>query len=183
MLKYSLVSLFLCAACALAQSPAAAADNPLSGGIKMAYGIAKNNVTKAAAKMPDENYAYKPTPDVRSFGQVVGHVTDANYTFCSAAQGEKAPVSGIEKSKSTKAELVQALEASFQYCDKVYGALTDANAAELVKFRGGDAAKLAVLAFNNMHDYEHYGNMVTYMRLKGIVPPSSEPRPAPAEKK
>ncbi len=182
MLKCSLLALALCGGYAFAQAPSAP-DNPLSSGIKAAYAVAKNNVTKAAAKMPEENYAFKPTPDVRSFGQLVGHVADANYMFCSVVQGEKAPVSGIEKSKSTKADLVQALESSFQYCDKVYGALTDANAAELVKFMGGDRAKLAVLSFNNMHDYEHYGNMVTYMRLKGIVPPSSEPRPAPAEKK
>jgi uncharacterized damage-inducible protein DinB len=184
MLKHSLYSLVLCSLCAFGQA-AGSAENPLSGGIKMAYGIAKNNVTKAAAKMPDENYSFKATPDVRSFGQLVGHVSDANYAFCSAVLGEKPPVSGIEKTKTTKADLVEALAGSFQYCDKAYDGMTDANAAELVKFFGGDRAKLAVLAFNNMHDYEHYGNMVTYMRLKGIVPPSSEPRPAaaPAQKK
>jgi uncharacterized damage-inducible protein DinB len=182
MLKYSVYSLVLSCVCAFGQA-AGSAENPLSGGIKMAYGIAKNNVTKAAAKMPDENYSFKPTDDVRSFGQLVGHVSDANYMFCSTVLGEKPPVSGIEKSKTTKADLVQALTASFQYCDKAYDGMTDANAAELVKFFGGDRAKLTVLAFNNMHDYEHYGNMVTYMRLKGIVPPSSEPRPQAGAKK
>lgn len=184
MLKHSVYSLVLCSLCAFGQA-AGSTDNPLSGGIKAAYGIAKNNLTKAAAKMPEENYSFKATPDVRSFGQLVGHVSDANYTFCSAVLGEKPPVSGIEKTKTAKAELVEALSASFRYCDKAYDGMTDANAAELVKFFGNDRPKLAILAFNNMHDYEHYGNIVTYMRLKGIVPPSSEPRPdaAPKEKK
>jgi uncharacterized damage-inducible protein DinB len=180
MLKYSLSTLVLCAACAFGQAPA---DNPLSGGNKFMYGIVKNNLVKAAEKMPEENYSFKPTPDVRSFGQVVGHVSDANYMFCSAVLGEKAPVSDIEKTKTTKADLVQAIGDSFRYCDKAYDEMTDATATEKVKFFGRDSAKLSILAFNNMHDDEHYGNMVTYLRLKSIVPPSSEPRKAAPPKK
>jgi uncharacterized damage-inducible protein DinB len=149
----------------------------------MMYGIVKNNLLKAAEKMPESNYSFKPTPDVRSFGQVVGHVSDANYMFCSAVLGEKAPVTDIEKTKTTKADLVQAIGDSFRYCDKVYDEMTDAAAVEKMKFFGRDAAKLSILAFNNMHDDEHYGNMVTYLRLKNIVPPSSEQSKPAAPKK
>src|SRR5437773_1172939 len=88
------------------------AGNPLSAGAKRTYGIIKGYITRAAAKMPEEDYAFKPTPDVRSFGQIVGHITDENYGFCAAAAGEKPPVGGfepgavsIEKTKTAKADL------------------------------------------------------------------------------
>jgi uncharacterized damage-inducible protein DinB len=155
---------------------AQSASDPLSAGNKGLYSIIKTNLTKAAEKMPEENYGFKPTPDVRSFGQIVGHVADAQYLFCSAALGEKNPAPGIEKSKTSKADLVKALNDAVAYCDKAYDGLTDAHAAEIVKFFGRDQAKLSVLAFNNAHSDEHYGNLVTYMRLKGLVPPSSEGR-------
>jgi len=152
------------------------ASDPLSAGSKGVYNIVKNNVVKAAEKMPEENYAFKPTPEVRSFGQVVGHVADAQYAFCSVVLGEKNPAPGIEKSKTTKADLVQALKDAFAYCDKAYDGMTDAHATDTVKFFGHDSAKLTVLAFNSAHNDEHYGNLVTYMRIKGLIPPSSEPR-------
>jgi uncharacterized damage-inducible protein DinB len=152
------------------------APDPLSTGNKGLYNTVKNNLIKAAEKMPEENYGFKPTPEVRSFGQIVGHVADAQYLFCSAALGDKNPAPGIEKSKTTKADLVQALNDAFSYCDKAYNGMTDAHAAEIVTFFGRDQAKLTVLAFNSAHNAEHYGNIVTYMRMKGLVPPSSENR-------
>ncbi len=166
--------LFVLFGCLTFVASAQSADNPISTSVKNQYGMAKNNIVKGADKMSDENYAFKPTPEVRSFGQLIGHIADANYNFCSAVLGEQAPVRGIEKSKTTKADLVQALKDSFAYCDKAYDGMTDAAAPHTVKLFGREQAKLGVLTFNNMHDYEHYGNMVTYLRLKGIVPPSSE---------
>jgi uncharacterized damage-inducible protein DinB len=154
--------------------PLAAQSNPLSAGNKGLYTLVKNNVMKAAEKMPEANYAYKPTDAVRSFGQIVGHIADAQYLFCSAALGEKNPSPGIEKGKTSKADLVQALKDAFAYCDKAYDGMTDAHAADLVKFFGRDSTKLGVLSFNSAHNDEHYGNIVTYMRLKNLVPPSSE---------
>jgi uncharacterized damage-inducible protein DinB len=155
---------------------AQSATDPLSRGIKGIYNISKNDVARAAEKMPEENYSFKPTPEVRSFGQIIGHVADAQYLFCSAAAGETNPGLGIEKSKTTKADLVKAVNDAFAYCDKVYNAMTDAHAADTVKLFGQNQAKLTVLAFNSAHNMEHYGNLVTYMRIKGLVPPSSEPR-------
>jgi len=161
------------AAAALACSGAFAQDNPLSTGTKTLYGMIKGNLVKAAEKMPEANYAFKPTPEVRAFGQLIGHVADAQYMFCSAVKGET-KATDFEKTKTSKADLVAAIKESTAYCDSVYGAMTDANGAANVKFFGRDWNKLTILNFNVAHDNEHYGNIVTYMRLKGLVPPSSE---------
>ncbi len=161
----------LFAAAALASS--AFAQNPLSDGTKTLYGMIKGNLVKAAEKMPEENYSFQPDPKVRTFGQLIGHVADAQFAFCSAVKGEKKE-SNAEKSKTSKADLVAALKSSVEYCDGVFNAMTDAGAAQTVKFFGRDMAKLTILNFNVAHDNEHYGNIVTYMRIKGLVPPSSE---------
>ena len=89
-------------------------------------------IERAAEKMPEEEYGFKPDPAVRSFGQVLGHVADADYLFCSIALGENNPSPGVEKTKTTKAELTSALHDAFAYCGRAYDALTDAiSAAEL----------------------------------------------------
>jgi uncharacterized damage-inducible protein DinB len=149
--------------------------NPITASVKAPYEIVKGYITKSAAKVPEEHYAFKASPDVRTFGQILGHIADSNYGICAAAIGEKSPVSDIEKTKTTKADLAKALADSFAYCDKALAGMTDAKGAETVPFLGGQQmARLGVLGFNNNHDFEHYGNLVTYMRIKGIVPPSSE---------
>ncbi len=167
--------------------PAAAAvaqENPFSGFNKVAFGQMKTWILGAAEKMPEQNYTFRPTDSVRSFGQVVGHVADAQYMFCSIALGEKSPASAsIEQTKTTKSDLIPALKAAFSYCDKAYGTITDASAKETVKLFGSDMPKPIVLTVNDMHLSEHYGNLVTYLRLKNIVPPSSEPAPAAPAKK
>jgi uncharacterized damage-inducible protein DinB len=166
-----LITLLSVSACALA------VENPLSTAVKTQYGFAKNVITRSAEKVPAADYGFKATDEVRSFGQLVAHVADAQYGFCSAALGEKSPMTAsVEKTKTAKADLVLALKDAFAYCDKAYDGMTDASGAEMVKFFGRETPKLGVLTFSNMHDYEHYGNMVTYMRLKKIVPPSSEPK-------
>lgn len=155
-----------------------AQDNPLSSFTKTMYGQTKSVLLRSAEKMPEENYSFKPTEAVRGFGQIVGHVADAQYLFCSVALGEKNPGLDIEKTKTSKADLVAALKDAFAYCDKAYNGMTDATGSQIVKFFGRDMPKLGVLAFNSAHNMEHYGNIVTYMRLKNIIPPSSEPAPA-----
>ena len=158
-------------------------DNPLSTFNKYAYARVKDILLRSAEKMPEENYNSKPIDTVRSYGQIVGHVADAQYMFCSIALGEKNPAPKIEQSKTSKADLIAALKEAFAYCDKAYDGMTDASAAQMVKLFGNDAPKLGVLTVNNMHNMEHYGNLVTYMRLKNIVPPSSEPASPPQPKK
>jgi uncharacterized damage-inducible protein DinB len=152
------------------------AQNPISTGQKIFYGMVSHNVVAAAEKMPEESYGFKPTPEVRTFGELVGHTADAQRMFCSIAAGEKPEMMGIEKSKTSKADLVQAVKDAAAYCDKIYADMTDAHASELVTMMGREMAKLTVLSVNTAHLDEHYGNMVTYMRIRGIVPPSSEPK-------
>lgn len=166
--------------CLLALPAAALAqDNPLSTFNKGAYARVKDILLRSAEKMPEENYKFKPTEAVRSYGQIVGHVADAQYIFCSIALGEKNPAPNIEKTKTSKADLIAALKEGFAYCDKAYDGMTDASGAQMIKLFGSDAPKFGALEVNNMHNLEHYGNLVTYMRLKNIVPPSSEQPPQP----
>jgi uncharacterized damage-inducible protein DinB len=157
--------------------------NPFSTFNKFAYARVKTILVSSAEKMPEENYNLKPTEAIRSYGQLVGHVADAQYMFCSVALGEKNPGLKIEQTKTTKAELVAALKEAVAYCDKAYDSMTDASGSQMVKLFDMDLPKLGVLNINNMHDMEHYGNMVTYMRLKNIVPPTSEQPPAAPQKK
>jgi uncharacterized damage-inducible protein DinB len=161
----------------------AAQANPFSTFNKFAYARVKTILVSAAEKMPEESYNFKPTDAVRSYGQIVGHVADAQYTFCSVALGEKSPGLRIEQTKTTKADLVAALKDAVAYCDKAYDSMTDASGSQMVKLFDLDMPKLGVLNVNNMHDMEHYGNLVTYMRLKNIVPPTSEQPPAAPQKK
>ena len=159
---------------AFAQTQSAASGNPLTSGTKMIYGITKSDLLRSAEEMPEANYSFKPVSTVRSFGELVGHVADGQYEFCAPVAGDSTKHPGVEKNKTSKADLIAALKEGFAYCDKVYAGMTDAHAAETVDFFGHESAKMTVLNFNNTHNMEHYGNMVTYLRMKGLVPPSSQ---------
>jgi uncharacterized damage-inducible protein DinB len=165
------------------QAPSAPPANPITSSERGLYGMLSAPIIRAAEKMPEENYAFKPTPDVRSFGQLVGHVADANYSFCALAIGDPNPAKAIEKTKTTKADLVAAVKDAVAYCNKAFEGMTDAKGSEMIKIFGRfNVARLTVFSLNTAHTDEHYGNMVTYMRLKGIVPPTSESQPAPPPK-
>src|SRR5262245_58074152 len=165
----SLLCLLIPAAAAVAQ------DNPLSSNIRTMYHGVKTLLLKSAEKMPEESYAFKPTEGVRSFGQILGHAADAQYLFCSVALGEKSPAPKIEQTKTSKADLVAALKDAFAYCDKSYDEMTDASATQTARLFKQDMPKPGVLSVNNLHSIEHYGNLVVYLRMKNIVPPSSDP--------
>lgn len=130
-------------------------------------------ITAAAEQMPEADYGFKPTPEVRSFGELVGHVANATRMFCTSATGAaRTPAPDAEKLAS-KAEIVAALKDAFASCDAAY-TMDAMKAGESLDFFGQKHTRLSVLAFNMGHNYEHYGNIVTYMRLKGMVPPSSQ---------
>jgi uncharacterized damage-inducible protein DinB len=148
--------------------------NPLSDWNRRAQSQMKAWLLSSAEKMSEENYSFKPTGAVRSYGQIIGHIADVQYTFCSAVLGEKNPDLKIEKTKTTKAALLAALKESYAYCDKPYNDLTDVTAAQAVKHNKAELPKLFLLNTNITHAALHYGNLITYMRLKNIVPPSSE---------
>jgi len=153
-----------------------AAANPISTGTKLVYMHMKNTIMQAAEQMSEADYSFRPVATVRTFGQLVGHVADAQYEFCSGVVGDGKKGPDVEKTKTTKADLIQSLKDAYAYCDQAYNGLTDAHAADLVKFMNRDMAKTTLLDINSAHMYEHYGNMVTYMRIKGLVPPSSQRR-------
>ena len=176
-MKRSLIavtSLFL-AAPVFAQAPA-----PVTGvgTAKTVWQISANNVLRSAEMMPEADYAFKPVATVRSFGEMIGHVAGSEMMFCAAALGE-APKGedDIEKNVKTKAGLVAALKSAATYCDRAY-AISDADATGTTKLFGQDNSKYFALMLNAAHVDEHYGNLVTYLRIKGMVPPSSQPRPA-----
>jgi len=148
---------------------------PVKDGLRGTNDSVKDWTTKAAQQVSEDLYSYQPTPEVRTFGQLFGHVANANFMICSGAAGEENPSKGknFEKAAS-KAEIVTGLTESFAYCDKVFDQMTEAKAHEMIQFFGRQQPRLSVLAFNTAHDFEHYGNIVTYMRLKGMVPPSSQ---------
>jgi uncharacterized damage-inducible protein DinB len=134
----------------------------------------KTLVLRAAEKMPEENYAFKPVPEVRSFGQLIGHITFSQQNLCAMVKGIPGPAPAAEK--TAKADLIAALKDSDAACDAAFENLTDANATDALKIWGQSRTRVTGLFMLSFHGYEHYGNMVTYMRLKGLVPPSSEPR-------
>jgi hypothetical protein len=156
--------------------PAAAPQNanPMSAELKQSYATIKNNLTKIAEKMPEESYSFKATADIRSFGELVGHVADAQARNCSAVNGE--PKALNASSKTSKADLVAALNESFGICDKAFDSLTDAKASEMVSMGQRQRSRLGMLAGMLTHSNEEYGYMSVYLRLKSIVPPSSERR-------
>lgn len=153
-----------------------AQDSPLSADVKRDYKNVRDYFIRAAEKMPEADYAFKPSPDVRSFGQQVAHVADDQYNLCAPAKGEtrKAAYTDIESRLSKKEDLVAALKEAFAYCDGAYDVLTDASGAGIVKFGNTDRTRFAMLNWNLWHTWEHYGNVVVYLRMKGIIPPSSE---------
>lgn len=171
-------SMMMVAGGAAAQPPAAA--NPGSAAIKQNWDSVKRNVRESADLMAEANYAFRPVDTVRTFGQILAHVAGASYVFCSAAKGEKSPFEedSFEKTATTKAAIVKAVNDSIAYCDTAYNSLTDTAGGESITmpFGMGTAPRAAVLIMNFGHLEEHYGNLVTYFRIKGIVPPSSARR-------
>lgn len=173
---------------AAAQQPPAAPPTA-AGFLRNLYNGNKNNILRSADKMPEEFYSLRPGPqqEVRTFGQHVAHVATFSFLWCSQAKGEPNPNAGrdLEKTLTSKADILKAVNEAFAYCDTAYAALTDANANEMIQItqengRQQQLPRMGLLTLNVVHNNEIYGNMVTTMRIKSIVPSSSEPRPAPA---
>lgn len=152
-----------------------AEDNPFSADARQTYALIKDSVLRAAEKMPSQEYAFRSTPPVRSFGEMIAHIAEAQLRMCGVVKGETPTASAA--SKTTKAELVAVLKVSFDYCDPVYESMTDAAGAAKVKWARWEMSKLGLLNWNISHDNEMYGILGAFLRLKGLVPPSSEGRP------
>ena len=175
MKRQSLLIAVVVSTCAFAAEPA----NPLSAELVESYTIIKTNLLKMARKMPEDAYGFKPTPEIETFAQRVSHIARANLRTCSGSKGEIRSLDTA--SKTTKADLVAALQESFAYCDSVFESLTDSSAQEMVSGRIGSPpspeprTRLSTLWNVVRHSNELYGYMAVYLRLKGVVPPSSSP--------
>ena len=181
-MKTAICLMFACAvtaAPALAQAPPAAQGGqkiPLSEGLRRSYNTLKMNLTEAAQKFDDANYGYTPSPDIRGFGAQLAHVANSQFNACAAAKGEANPHQGtnLEKTKTTRADIRQALTESMDYCDRAFASMHDATKANTPRpFRQAQFPALAILNFRNYHALLHWGNAITYMRLRGKVPPSA----------
>ena len=149
--------------------------NPLSTELKASYTRIKTNFIKAAEKMPEDQYDFKPMPDMQSFKERVVHIAVSSMGPCSALKGSPKTIDA--KTLKSKAEVVAALQDTFATCDAVIDSMTDADAVTMVSSgRGGPRSKLAMGYGLVAHTNELYGYICVYMRLKGVVPPSSEPR-------
>lgn len=186
----------LCAATVSAQQAPPAAPTPAAStaqpppptdialNLKRQHAAIRKNISASATKMAEADYGFRPQgvdPVVRTFGQLLIHLANANYLFCSRALGEQTKPGGDEKATMTKADTVKLLEDALAYCDRAYDSLTATTAVEMLKVSGRDntmfeIARANPLINNLAHNNEHYGNIVTYMRAKGLVPPSSEGR-------
>jgi uncharacterized damage-inducible protein DinB len=156
-----------------AAQAAPAADNASVAAVHSLWKSLTDYITQSAKDMPEEKYGFQPTPEVRTFGQLIGHVAGAQRMFCAIALGEPPTAeSDIEKTVTTKAGLIAAMESSSAYCERAY-AQTDAATRAPVTLFGQKVSRFYALAMNATHNGEHYGNIVTYLRINGIVPPSS----------
>jgi uncharacterized damage-inducible protein DinB len=172
MLRRSLIILCAAATPVLAQ---AAPANPNVENARLLWENVRGYIVDAAAEVPESMYSYRPTPDVRTFGQLIGHIAGAQHNFCAIALGEKPPAEdAVEKAATTKAALVAALKESNDHCARAYKQ-TDAATKPMVDLFGQQRSRAFVLLENAAHDNEHYGNIVTYMRINKMVPPSSKP--------
>ena len=152
------------------------ADNGYTASARARWNAIKRNIAGSAQAMPDAGFAFKPTPEVRSFGELLGHLANEHYIFCSQMKGEKNPNEAVDfEKKTTKAELVKDINDSIAYCDAAYAAMKDDAKATTPIAPNRRDTPFGSMLMNVTHDSEHYGNIVTYLRLKGIVPPSSAP--------
>jgi uncharacterized damage-inducible protein DinB len=168
--------MILGATLASAQTPQTPATPDYTTTVKNSWNTVKRYVSGSAEKMPAEHYGFKPTPDVRSFGELIGHLANEHYLLCSPLKGEANPMEKVDFEKTTaKADLVKAINDSNAYCDAAYAAVND-DPKTITSFSPTRRdTPFRVMLLNVTHDNEHYGNIITYLRMKGIVPPSSTP--------
>jgi hypothetical protein len=144
--------------------------------LKQQYAMAKANLTAGLEKLSEADFAFKPTPDIRTYGALFTHVADAHYFMCATSKGVPNPNQGsLEQTKTSKADVVKALNDSFAFCDDAFASLDDQNINQMMAGgRGPQQSKGALLVGLIAHDNEMYGISTVYQRLKGVVPPSTE---------
>src|SRR5438105_1557524 len=155
--------MFLTAQLAAEQPPSAAVDAGYTATLRASWNSVKRYVASSAEKMPDASYGFKPVSDVRSFGELLGHLANEHYLLCSALKAEKNPMADVDFEKKTaKADLVKAINESIAYCDSAYASMKDDPRTVAAFSETRKDTPFRVMLLNVTHDNEHYGNMVTY---------------------
>ncbi len=183
-IRWCAAALLACLLCAPRSAAAQTSDgnyldeltSSAAATVKAMHATITRNLNEAAAMMTADEYSFRPTPEMRTFAELIGHLANANVFFCAQARGEKPPTTINYEKVADRDSLMLGLSDAIAYCDTAVSTTTDANVSSLVKLIApGDhqTARGAILAFNTTHNNEHYGNLVVYMRLKGHVPPSS----------
>jgi hypothetical protein len=153
-----------------------AQSNPISAGLKADWADVSVLLAKEADKMPDEDYRFKPTPEIQDFGQRMAHIISFNLRVCSTLAGHPKTANVSQNGMPTKADIVAAMKEANDTCDAFFGSLTDADLNKMVSM-GTGPQRLEVVVINDFilqHSQEMYGYMAVYLRLKGVVPPSSD---------
>ena len=171
-MRRSFVLLALATPLAAQQPQAADPSRAAVAAARASWSSAHNYIVRSAEQMSDADFAFKPVATVRSFAQIVAHVADDEMGWCAQILGEPLKQTQFEKTLTAKADVVKVIKDAGAYCEKAYG-MTDAEASATTTIWGGQQPKIRGLMDNAAHDWEHYGNIVTYMRIKGLVPPSS----------
>jgi hypothetical protein len=164
-------------------------NRPLGAVIQRSFNVFSNYVTMAAEMMPESAYAFRPTADVRTFGEQINHATGSHYSFCNQGgvpPGATRKTSPNLREVTSKAAIIQALKDSVAYCDGILAAASEAWLQETAKGLGGSSSGLIegmrahAFLYNNVHLAEDYGTITTYMRMQGVVPPSTASHPPAA---
>ncbi len=175
MTTLSKVFIVLTATSLLASAQSKTGADPLIAGSHDLFTQISGLVLRSADKIPENLWSFQATPEVRTIGQLFAHIADASNHICAAATGGKMSTVSIENTMKTKAEIVAALKKEFSGCDADYTAMTPVTALQVIDLNGAKRTRITEMDYEVAHTWEHYGNLVTYMRLKGIIPPSSEP--------
>jgi hypothetical protein len=166
------------------------ANRPLGAIIQRSFNIFSNYLVMAAEMMPEASYAFRPTPELRTFGQQINHATGAHYSFCSQAglppgiQKQAAPNLGTVTSKPA---IIAALKESIAHCDRILAAASEAWLTETAPSLGGSSSgqirgmRAHAFIYNAVHSAEDYGTITTYLRMQGVVPPSTALHPPQAK--
>jgi uncharacterized damage-inducible protein DinB len=156
-----------------APASAQAGGDATIASVKTLYENVKGFITKAAEQVPPDKYGYAPVKGVRTMGQLFGHIANSTAMFCNTASGMQMATGGDAEKLTAKADIQKALATGFSACDHAFQMINAGSANEPIKLFNQAHTRIGVMAFNNAHMYEHYGNVVTYMRINGMVPPSS----------
>ncbi len=168
------LTLACAAVCSLAgqtQPPAKQTESPATKEIREEFYAVTNNIRHAADKMPETDYGFKPAAGMRSFGEVLAHVADVQSKTCRSMLQDKKPVPSTPG--ASKSAVTKTLAASFDECYEAFSELSAENQNHTVTTPAGDRARIAALTMVLGHDNEEYGYMAVYLRLKGVVPPST----------